>query len=139
MKLHPSALIENEEYIIEVRDDTACNIKNVYKGKRRINSLDKIDDEGVYNSVWFIDLNLIYMNNSDIKPPKLTRTSNPNMVDLIFQQGKEFILNDKEEEITFYDCYFYENVILPILDEKINILLSSSNNNSSSSENLLCI
>jgi hypothetical protein len=122
MRLHPSALIDNEEYIIEVKNKTN-DIKHVYKGKRKVTSVDKINEEGVYDSLWFINLDVIYINDKiKIKAPRLKRSTNISHTDLqymLFQEsGKEFKLCDAgqdEEELTFYDCDYYETHVLPVL------------------------
>jgi hypothetical protein len=122
MRLHPSALIDNEDYIIEIKNKSN-DIKHVYKGKRKVTSADNINDEGIYNSLWFTNLEIIYVNeNIILKPPKLKRSTNVCYTDLqymLFQQsGKEFKLCDAgqdEEEVTFYDCDYYETHVLPVL------------------------
>ena len=143
MKLHPSALIENEYYIIEVKSKSN-DIKHVYKGKRKITSVDKINEEGIYNSIWFTNLDVIYINdNVKLKAPRLKRSSHMNYNELEYvlfkQNGKEIKLCDTEEdeeEITFYDCDYYEEYVLPNLETNI----TNSVTTSSSSENLLpCI
>jgi hypothetical protein len=134
MRLHPSALLDNEEYIIEIKNDSN-DIKHVYKGKRKITSDDKINEEGVYNSLWFVDLNVVYINeNIILKPLKLKRSTNICYTDLQYslfrQNGKEFKLceaDEDEEEITFYDCDYYETCVLPKLVTKNTINLSTSN------------
>ena len=141
MRLHPSALLDNEQYIIEVKNKTN-DIKHVYRGKRKINSADKINEEGIYNSIWFTNLDVIYINdNIKMKAPRLKRSSNVSYDDLEYilsqQSGKKFNLcdaEDSEEEITFYDCDYYEEYVLPNLNINItNNLVTSSN----SSDNLL--
>ena len=133
MRLHPSALLDNEEYIIEVKNKTN-DIKHVYKGKRKVTSVDKINEEGIYNSMWFTNLDVIYINdNIKLKAPILKRSSNVSYDDLEYilsqQSGKEFKLCDaeeNEEEILFYDCGYYEKCVLPKLDVKtINNLPTS--------------
>jgi hypothetical protein len=140
MRLHPSALIDNEEYIIEVKNKTN-DIKHVYKGKRKVTSVDKINEEGVYDSLWFINLDVIYINDKiKIKAPRLKRSTNISHTDLqymLFQQsGKEFKLCDAqqdEEEVTFYDCDYYEEYVLPNLEKNNANTLTTT----SSSDNLL--
>jgi hypothetical protein len=143
MRLHPSALIDNEEYIIEVKNKTN-DIKHVYKGKRKVTTADKINEEGIYNSMWFTELDVIYVNDSiKLKAPRLKRSNNVSYDDLEYilsqQSGKEFKLCDaeeNEEEILFYDCDYYEKCVLPKLGVKIINNLPTS----VSSENLLpCI
>lgn len=120
MQLHPSTLIENEKYVLEVRDKSTNNIKEVYHGKRKITTLDKIDEDGVYNSLWFVDVELIYVNYVNYAPPKLKRQQHISYSDLqsqiVKQNGFEFILND-DEEVIFYDFEFYEKLLLPKLLE----------------------
>ena len=141
MRLHPSALIDNEYYIIEIKNKTN-DIKHVYKGKRKVTSIDKINEEGLYHSVWFTNLDVVYINHNIIlKPPKLKRSTNISCSDLqytLFQEnGKEFKLCDteenEEEEITFYDSDYYEEYVLPYLEKNITNNLTTS----SSSEKLL--
>ena len=140
MRLQPSALIDNEEYMIEIKNKTN-EIKHVYKGKRKVTSVDKISEEGIYNSIWFIDLGIIYINhNIKMKAPKLKRSNNVSYDDLEHmlcqQSGKEFKLyetEENEEEITFYDCDYYQEYVLPNLHVKIINNLPTS----ISSENLL--
>jgi len=141
MRVHPSALIDNEEYIIEIKNKTN-DIKHVYKGKRKVTPVDKTNEEGVYDSLWFINLDVIYINDKiKIKAPQLKRSTNISSTDLqymLFQQsGKEFKLCDAEEdeeEITFYECDYYEEYVLPNLEKNITNNLTRS---VSSSENLL--
>ena len=142
MRLHPSALIDNEEYIIEIKNKTN-DIKHVYKGKRKITSEDKINEEGVYHSLWFTNLDVIYINDKiKIKAPKLRRSTNISFTDLEYilfkENGKKFNLcdseEDEEEEITFYECDYYEEYVLPNLETNITNNLTTSG---SSSENLL--
>jgi hypothetical protein len=141
MRLHPSVLIDNEEYIIEVKNKTN-DIKHVYKGKRKVTSVDKINEEGVYDSLWFFNLDVIYINDKiKIKAPRLKRSTNISHTDLqymLFQEsGKEFKLchaEEDEEEITFYDCDYYEEYVLPNLEKNITNNLTRS---VSSSDNLL--
>jgi hypothetical protein len=122
MRVHPSALIDNEEYIIEIKNKTN-DIKHVYKGKRKVTPVDKTNEEGVYDSLWFINLDVIYINDKiKIKAPRLKRSTNISHTDLqymLFQEsGKEFKLCDAgqdEEELTFYDCDYYETHVLPVL------------------------
>lgn len=135
MRLHPSTLIDNENYIIEIKNKTN-DIKHVYKGKRKVTSVDKINEEGLYDSVWFTNLDVVYINHNIIlKPPKLKRSTNISCTDLqytLFQEnGKEFKLCDTEEdeeEITFYDSDYYEEYVLPYLEKNImnNLTTSSS-------------
>lgn len=138
MKLQPSALIDNEQYIVEVKNQNN-EIKHVYVGKRIVSSKDKINEEGIYETVWFVELNIIYVNsNIKLKTPTLKRTICVHYTDfehnLIRQNGKEFILNDlnEDEKITFYDCEFYNDYVLPKL--QINNMNITPNN---SSDNLL--
>lgn len=142
MRLHPSALIDNEEYIIEIKNKTN-DIKHVYKGKRKITSEDKINEEGVYHSLWFTNLDVVYINrNIILNAPKLRRSTNISSTDLEYilfkENGKKFNLcdseEDEEEEITFYECDYYEEYVLPNLDTNITNNLTRSG---SSSENLL--
>jgi len=131
MRLHPSALIDNEEYIIEIKS-VNNEIKHVYKGKRKVTSVDKINEEGLYDSLWFLDLDVIYINNYiTLKPPKLKRSTNICYTDLQYslvrQNGKEIKLCDTEdddEEITFYDCDYYEKCVLPKLEKNMTIEVS---------------
>jgi hypothetical protein len=140
MRLHPSALLDNEEYIIEVKNKTN-DIKHVYKGKRKVTTVDKINEEGIYNSMWFIDLDVIYINaNIKLKAPRLKRSNHmsyDNLEYILYQQsGREFKLCDSEkdeEEITFYDCDYYEKCVLPKLETNI----TNNITNSISSDNLL--
>ena len=122
MRLHPSALLDNEEYIIEIKN-ISNDVKHVYKGKRKITSEDKINEEGVYHSLWFVDLTVIYINkNITLKPHKLKRCRNISNNDLssslLCQNGREFELSEvveDNEEITFYDSEYYETCVLPKL------------------------
>lgn len=143
MRLHPSTLIDNEEYIIEVKNKTN-DIKHVYKGKRKVTPLDKTNEEGIYNSIWFSNLDVVYVNNSlKLKAPRLKRSNHISYDDLEYilfkENGKKFNLcdaEDSEEEITFYDCDYYEEYVLPNLNINITNNLTTSSN-SSSSDNLL--
>jgi len=134
MRVHPSALIDNEQYIIEIKNKNN-DIKHVYKGKRKVTSADNINDEGIYNSLWFTNLEIIYVNeNIILKPPKLKRSTNVCYTDLqyslIRENGKEIKLFDAEEddeEVTFYDCEYYEKCVSPKLSRKNTFSLSSSN------------
>lgn len=125
MRLHPSALLDNEEYIIEIKNKTN-DIKHVYKGKRKVTPADKINEEGVYHSLWFVDLNVVYVNeNITLNPPKLKRGRNMSNNDLsctlLCQNGRKFELHEAEEdedEITFYDCEYYDDYVLPKLVAK---------------------
>ena len=141
MRLHPSALIDNEEYFIEIKNKTN-DIKHVYKGKRKVSSVDKINEEGVYDSLWFINLDVIYINYKiKIKAPRLKRSTNISHTDLqymLFQEsGKEFKLchaEEDEEEITFYDCDYYEKHVLPVL-----VTENMKNKSSNDHEELSCV
>jgi hypothetical protein len=133
MRLHPSALLDNEEYTIEIKN-TSNDVKHVYKGKRKITSEDKINEEGVYHSLWFVDLTIIYINeNITLKPPKLKRCRNISNNDLssslLCQNGREFELTEvveDNEEITFYDSEYYEKCVLPkLVTENMNNKLTN--------------
>jgi hypothetical protein len=139
MRLHPSVLIDNEEYIIEIQNKNS-QIKHVYRGKRKVNLADKISEEGIYDSLWFTNLEIIYINdNITLKVPRLKRSSHMCYTELeytLFQQnGKKFNLceteEDEEEEVIFYDCYYYENCILP------KLVTTNMNNTTTNDEKLL--
>jgi len=127
MRVHPSALIDNEQYIIEIKNKNN-DIKHVYKGKRKVTSADKINEEGLYNSLWFLELDVIYINqNIILKPLKLKRSTNICYTELQYsllrQNGKEIKLCDAEEdeeEITFYEFDYYEKYLLPKLTNYVN-------------------
>lgn len=139
MKLQPSALIDNEQYIVEVKNQNN-EIKHVYVGKRVVNPKDKINEEGMYQSLWFVELSIVYVNsNIKLKIPSLKRSMRVDYSDyehsLVLQSGKEFILdesNEEDEQITFYDYEFYNEYVLPKLQTS-NMNIKASN----SSENLL--
>jgi hypothetical protein len=127
MRLHPSALIDSEQYIIEVKNKTN-DIRHVYKGKRKVTTIDKINEEGIYSSIWFTNLDVVYVNdNIKLKAPILKRNSHISyneLENILSQQnGKEFKLCDTEENeeeiITFYDCDYYEEYVLPNLEKNI--------------------
>ncbi len=138
MRLHPSVLIDNEHYIIEIQNKNS-EIKHVYRGKRKVNSGDKISEEGIYDSLWFTNLEIIYINdNITLKVPRLKRSSHMCYTELeymLFQQnGKKFNLcetEEDEEEVIFYDCYYYENCILP------KLVTRNMNNTTTNDEKLL--
>ncbi len=127
MRVHPSALIDNEQYIIEIKNKNN-DIKHIYKGKRKVTSADKINEEGLYNSLWFLELDVIYINqNIILKPLKLKRSTNICYTELQYsllrQNGKEIKLCDAEEdeeEITFYEFDYYEKYLLPKLTNYVN-------------------
>lgn len=137
MKLQPSALIDNEQYIVEVKNQNN-EIKHVYVGKRVVNSKDKINEEGMYQSLWFVELSIVYVNsNIKLKIPSLKRSMRVHYSDyehsLVLQSGKEFILdesNEEDEQITFYDYEFYNEYVLPKLQtNSMNIRTSNSSEN----------
>jgi len=105
MEIHPSCLKDNEEYIIEQKynDD---NI-SVYKGIRKVTSLDIINPEGLYEKLHFVNIELLSKKqNMDtmpkLVPGELTRSIRitPEYSNILEQFGASF---DMDDNLTFYD------------------------------------
>ena len=105
MEIHPACLKDNEEYIIEKK----YNKDNIYlyKGIRKVTSLDMINPEGLYEKVHFVNVELLSKkqnieNMPKLDPPELTRSRKitPEYSDILQQLGSSF---DIEDDIKFYD------------------------------------
>jgi len=105
MEIHPACLKDNEEYIIEKKynDDNIF----VYKGIRKVTSLDIINPDGLYEKFHFVNVELLYKKqNMDTMPKlipgKLTRSRRitPEYSDILEQLGSSF---DIEDDIKFYE------------------------------------
>jgi hypothetical protein len=105
MEIHPACLKDNEEYIIEKKynDDNIL----LYKGIRKVTSLDMINSEGLYEKVHFVNVELLSKkqnieNMPKLDPPELTRSTHikPEYSDILEQLGSSF---DIEDDIKFYD------------------------------------
>jgi hypothetical protein len=105
MEIHPACLKDNEEYIIEKKynDDNIL----LYKGIRKVTSLDMINPEGLYEKVHFVNVELLSKkqnieNMPKLDPPELTRSTHitPEYSDILEQLGSSF---DIEDDIKFYD------------------------------------
>lgn len=113
MEIHPACLKDNEEYIIEQKynDDNIY----LYKGIRKVTSLDMINPEGLYEKLHFVNVELLSKkqnmdNMPKLDPPQLTRSTRitPEYSDILEQLGTSF---DIKDDITFYDkdSLFVEN------------------------------
>jgi hypothetical protein len=105
MEIHPSCLKNNEEYIIKQKynDDNIF----VYKGIRKVTSLDVINPDGLYEKLHFVNVELLYKKqNMDTMPKlipcELTRSKRitPEYSDILEQFGASF---DIDDNLTFYD------------------------------------
>jgi len=105
MEIHPACLKDNEEYIIEKKynDDNIL----LYKGIRKVTSLDMINPEGLYEKVHFVNVELLSKkqnieNMPKLDPPELTRSTHitPEYSGILEQLGSSF---DIEDDIKFYD------------------------------------
>lgn len=105
MEIHPACLKDNEEYIIEKKysDDNII----VYKGIRKITSIDNINPEGLYEKIHFVNVELLSEKKnletpSKLIPRKLIRSTNitPEYGEIIKQFGTSF---DIEDDIKFYE------------------------------------
>jgi len=105
MEIHPSCLKDNEEYIIEQKynDD---NI-SVYKGIRKVTSLDMINPEGLYEKVHFVNIELLSQKQNTDTMPKLVphnlkRTTHisTEYSNILEQFGASF---DMDDNLTFYE------------------------------------
>ena len=105
MEIHPACLKDNEEYIIQKK----YNEDNIYlyKGIRKVTSLDVINPEGLYEKVHFVNIELLSEKQNMENMPKLvphnlkrsTRIS-PEYSDIVQQLGSSF---DIEDDIKFYE------------------------------------
>ena len=105
MEIHPACLKDNEEYIIEKKYNED-NIL-VYKGIRKVTSLDMINPEGLYEKLHFVNVELLTektnMNNfPKLEPSELKRTTHisPEYTGILEQLGSSF---DIEDNIKFYE------------------------------------
>uniref|UniRef100_A0A6C0HAR9 Uncharacterized protein n=1 Tax=viral metagenome TaxID=1070528 RepID=A0A6C0HAR9_9ZZZZ len=105
MEIHPACLKDNEEYIIEKK----YNEDNIllYKGIRKVTSLDMINPEGLYEKVHFVNVELLSKkqnieNMPKLNPPELTRSTHitPEYSGILEQLGSSF---DIEDDVKFYD------------------------------------
>jgi hypothetical protein len=105
MEIHPSCLKDNEEYIIEQKynDDNVY----LYKGIRKVTSLDVINPEGLYEKLHFVKVELLSQKqNTDtmpkLIPTELTRSKRitSEYSNILEQLGSSF---DMDENLTFYD------------------------------------
>jgi hypothetical protein len=105
MEIHPACLKNNEEYIIEKKynDDNIL----LYKGIRKVTSLDMINPEGLYEKLHFVNVELLSEkknmdNMPKLVPRELTRTTHitPEYSDIVQQLGSSF---DMDDNIKFYD------------------------------------
>ncbi len=107
MEIHPACLKDNEEYIIEKK----YNDENIYlyKGIRKVTSLDIINPEGLYEKVHFVNVELFSEkknidNMPKLVPRELKRSTHitPEYSDILEQLGTSF---DIEDDVKFYDKY----------------------------------
>ena len=105
IEIHPACLKDNEEYIIEKKYNED-NIL-VYKGIRKVTSLDMINSEGLYEKLHFVNVELLSKkqnmdNMPKIDPPELKRSTKitPEYSDILQQFGSSF---DIEDDVKFYD------------------------------------
>jgi hypothetical protein len=105
MEIHPACLKDNEEYIIEKKynDDNIL----LYKGIRKVTSLDMINPEGLYEKVHFVNVELLSKkqnieNMPKLVPHNLKRSThiNPEYSDIVQQLGSSF---DIEDDVKFYE------------------------------------
>lgn len=105
MEIHPACLKDKEEYIIEKK----YNEDNVfvYKGIRKVTSLDIINPEGLYEKVHFVNLELLTEKKNietmpKLVPDELKRTTHitREYTDILQQLGASF---DIEDDIKFYE------------------------------------
>jgi hypothetical protein len=108
IQIHPACLKDNEEYIIEKKynDDNIL----VYKGIRKVTSLDMINPEGLYEKVHFVNVEMLSKkqnmdNMPKLIPRELTRSTHitPEYSDILEQLGTSF---DIEDDVKFYDRDF---------------------------------
>jgi hypothetical protein len=105
IEIHPACLKDNEEYIIEKKYNED-NIL-VYKGIRKVTSLDMINPEGLYEKLHFVNVELLSKkqnmdNMPKIDPPELKRSTKitPEYSDIVQQLGSSF---DMDDNLKFYD------------------------------------
>lgn len=105
IEIHPACLKDNEEYIIEKK----YNEDNIllYKGIRKVTSLDMINPEGLYEKLHFVNVELLSKkqnmdNMPKLDPPELKRSTKitPEYSDIVQQLGSSF---DIEDDVKFYD------------------------------------
>ena len=105
MEIHPACLKDNEEYIIEKK----YNDENIflYKGIRKVTSLDMINPEGLYEKVHFVNVELLSQKQNMNNMPKLvphnlkrSRHISSEYSDIVQQMGSSF---DMDDNIKFYD------------------------------------
>uniref|UniRef100_A0A6C0DF38 Uncharacterized protein n=1 Tax=viral metagenome TaxID=1070528 RepID=A0A6C0DF38_9ZZZZ len=105
IETHPACLKDNEEYIIEKKynDDNIF----VYKGIRKVTSLDIINSEGLYEKLHFVNLELLSKkqnmdNMPKLEPGELKRTTHirPEYSDILEHLGSSF---DIEDDVKFYE------------------------------------
>ena len=105
IEIHPACLKDNEEYIIEKK----YNEDNIllYKGIRKVTSLDMINPEGLYEKLHFVNVELLSKkqnmdNMPKLDPPELKRSTKitPEYSDILQQFGSSF---DIEDDVKFYD------------------------------------
>jgi hypothetical protein len=105
MEIHPACLKDNEEYIIEKK----YNEDNIYlyKGIRKVTSLDVINPEGLYEKLHFVKVELLSQKqNTDTMPKlipgELTRTKRitSEYSNILEQLGSSF---DMDDNIKFYE------------------------------------
>ena len=105
MEIHPACLKDNEEYIIEKKynDDNIL----LYKGIRKVTSLDMINPEGLYEKVHFVNVELLSKkqnieNMPKLVPHNLKRTTHisPEYTGILEQLGSSF---DIEDDVKFYE------------------------------------
>ncbi len=105
MEIHPACLKDNEEYIIEKKynDDNIF----VYKGIRKVTSVDSINSEGLYEKIHFVNVELLSKkqnmdNMPKLVPSELKRSTHmkPEYSDILQQLGSSF---DMEDNVKFYE------------------------------------
>jgi hypothetical protein len=105
MEIHPACLKDNEEYIIEKKynDDNIF----VYKGIRKVTSVDSINSEGLYEKLHFVNVELLSKkqnmdNMPKLVPSELKRSTHmkPEYCDILQQLGSSF---DMEDNVKFYE------------------------------------
>jgi hypothetical protein len=96
MEIHNSCLLDGNDYIIEIMDINNV-VHSVYKGTRYINQYDKITDEGIYESLCFKNIKIIYC------IPEKTREFIMNPAKL-----KRYSPEDRKREYDFYENRAFE-------------------------------
>jgi hypothetical protein len=105
MEIHPACLHDNEEYIIQRKYNENAII--VYKGIRKVTSIDKINSDGLYEKLHFKNVDVLFQKINietlpDIKSPELKRAAQveKEFIDILQEHGGSF---DVDDNLKFYD------------------------------------